>query len=567
MRILFGAAVLFLLAMTACKQQQLSGTSEQDYPAMVKEALEKEGLIKKKSSRPKLVVGIVIDQFRPDYLSRFSEQFSEGGFNRLMREGFYNKNTHYNYVPTYTGPGHASVYTGTTPAIHGIVGNSWYNRVMEESEYCAEDTSVSAVGSNSTYGNISPENLLTTTITDELELVTGREAKVVGVAIKDRGAAFPAGHLADGAYWFDKKYGKFITSTFYKTELPAWVEAFNDRRLPQQYMDSTWSTSLPLSEYEGPDDSPYEEVFRGKEKATFPYDLSVLAGQNGNYNFFTYTPFANSVVTELAKAAIEGEQMGADAVTDLLALSYSSTDILGHSFGPRSVEVQDMYLRLDRDIEDLLNYLDETVGKGEYLIFMTADHAAAEVSQSLIDQKVPAGYFDENALAVQAEAFLQEMYGVEGLMEYATNLQFYLNHDLIYASKLDLQDVQEALADYLRRHAGVAKVFTAAQIQTEGYTEGIAQKLQKGYYFKRSGDVLMVLDPAWIDYGGYGTTHGSGYNYDSHVPLIWYGWGVEEGVSYQRQHITDIAPTLSFMLDISLPNGATGEPILELLKD
>ncbi|WP_017733719.1 alkaline phosphatase PafA [Nafulsella turpanensis] len=567
MRALFGVAVLFLLGTTAFKQQHVPLATEEDYPALVRKTLEEEGLIKKRSSQPKLVVGIVIDQFRPDYLSRFADQFSEGGFKRLMKEGFYNRNTHYNYVPTYTGPGHASVYTGTTPAVHGIVGNSWYNRVMEESEYCAEDTSVSAVGSNSAYGNISAENLLTTTISDELELATRREAKVVGVAIKDRGAAFPAGHLADGAYWFDKKYGKFITSTYYRTELPAWVEAFNERRLPQQYMDSTWNTFLPLSEYEGSDDTPYEEVFKGKETATFPYDLSVLGGQNGNYNLFTYTPFANSVVTELAKAAVEGENMGADAVTDLLALSYSSTDILGHSFGPRSVEVQDMYLRLDRDIADLLNYLDETVGKGEYLVFLTADHAAAEVAQSLIDQKAPAGYFDQNSLAEEVEAFLQEVYGVAGLMEYATNLQFYLNHDLIYTSKLDLQDVQQTLAEFLRRKAGVAAVYTASQMQTEGYTEGITQKLQKGYYYKRSGDVLMVLDPAWIDFANYGTTHGSGYNYDAHVPLIWYGWGVEEGVSFKRQHITDIAPTLSFMLDISLPNGATGEPILELLEE
>ena len=560
MRALFGAAALLLLSGTACKSQQPVATAPATPPAVIVDANAAKG-------QPKLVVGIVIDQFRPDYLNRYSAQFSEGGFNRLMREGFYNKNTHYNYIPTYTGPGHASVYTGSTPAIHGIVGNSWYNREWEESEYCAEDTTVSAVGSNTEYGKISPKNLLTTTISDELELATGRQAKVVGVSIKDRGATFPAGHLADGAYWFDKKYGKFITSTYYMEALPDWVRFFNNRRLPQQFMDSTWNTLLPLNAYEGPDDTPYEEVFRGKEKATFPYDLSVLGGQNGNYNFLTYTPFANTVVTEFAKAAVEAEQMGADATTDLLAVSYSSTDILGHSFGPRSVEVQDMYLRLDRNIADLLEYLDATVGKGEYLVFLTADHAAAEVAQSLLDQKVPAGYFDQEELAVAAESFLRQVFEVEGLVEYATNLQVYLNHDLIFARELKLEEVQESLAEFLRRQKGVARVFTGSDILEEEYAEGIPQKLQKGFYFKRSGDVALVLDPAWIDYGGYGTTHGSGYNYDSHVPLIWYGWGVEPGVSYKRQHITDIAPTLSFMLNISLPNGASGEPILELLEE
>ncbi len=563
MKGLFCVALAVLLAGTACRSQQSSNATDRS----LSNTGQAGGPVSQAKEQPKLVVGIIIDQFRADYLNRFASQFGEGGFNRLTKEGFYNRNTHYNYVPTYTGPGHASVYSGTTPAVHGIVGNGWYNRKLERSEYCAEDTTVSAVGSNTEWGKISAKNLLSSNISDELKLATAGQAKVVGVAIKDRGAVFPAGHLANGAYWFDKKYGKFITSTYYATELPAWVESFNGRRLPQQYMDSTWNTLLPLSQYEGPDNTPYEYVFKGKETPTFPYDLSALKGANNNYDLFTYTPFANSVVTELAKAAIEGEDMGQDAVPDLLALSYSSTDILGHSFGPRSVEVQDMYLRLDRDIESLLNYLDETIGAGEYTVFLTADHAAAEVPQYLMDQRLPAGYFNSKELAVQVEAFLKEKYGVEGLMEYSTNLQVYLNHEVIFQNKLDLQEVQQSLADFLRRQEGVATVYTASQIQKEGYTEGIPQMLQKGYYFKRSGDVLMVLDPAWIDFMTYGTTHGSGYNYDTHVPLVWYGKGIPTGVSYKKQRITDIAPTLSFLLNVNLPSGASGEPILEILEE
>lgn len=518
------------------------------------------------NKHPKLVVGIVIDQLRPDYLFRYTPYFSEGGFNRLLNGGFYNKNTHYNYVPTYTGPGHASVYSGTTPAVHGVVGNSWYSRELGRSVYCAEDTAVTAVGSNSNQGRISARNLLSTNISDELKLSTNQQAKVVGISIKDRGSAFPAGHMPDGAYWYDSKYGKFISSTYYMDELPDWLTSFNDRRLPQQYMDSTWHTMMPVEQYEGPDDSPYELVMKGKETPTFPYNLAELKEANNNYSLLTYTPFANTVITELAKAAVAAEQMGQDEVPDLLAVSYSSTDILGHSFGPRSVEVQDMYMRLDRDIEDLLNYLDETVGAGEYLVFVTADHAAAEVPQYLMDRQVPAGRFSFKDLNEEVMDFLQETFGVEGLMEYATNQQYYLNRQVLQENNLKLDDVQQQLADFLRDKEGIASVYTAQQLQVQGYGEGIARKLQKGYYYKNSGDVFVVLEPAWMDFGSYGTTHGSGYNYDTHVPLLWYGKNVKVGSSAKRQSITDIAPTLSFMLDISLPNGATGEPIQELLE-
>lgn len=559
MRGIFKAAGMVLLLASACRAQE---------PAKQAQATEEEPKAYVTTNKhPKLVVGIVIDQLRPDYLFRYTPYFSEGGFNRLLNEGFYNKNTHYNYVPTYTGPGHASVYAGTTPAVHGVVGNGWYSRALGRSVYCAEDTAATAVGSNSDAGRISARNLLSTNIADELKLSTNEQARVVAISIKDRGAAFPAGHMPDGAYWYDNKYGKFISSTAYMNELPAWVNAFNDRRLPQQYMDSTWHTLLPVEEYEGPDDSPYELVMKGKETPTFPYSLAALKEANNNYSLLTYTPFANTIITELAKAAVEAEEMGQDEIPDLLAVSYSSTDILGHSFGPRSVEVQDMYLRLDRDIEDLLNYLDETVGEGEYLVFVTADHAAAEVPQYLMDKQVPAGYFSFKQTNEEVMSFLQETFGVDGLMEYSTNQQYYLNRKVISDNNLRLDEVQQQLAAWLRDKEGVASVYTAGQLQEQGYGEGIAHLLQKGYYYKNSGDVFVVLEPAWMDFNSYGTTHGSGYNYDTHVPLIWYGKNIKAGSSAKHRAITDIAPTLSFMLDISLPNGATGEPIHELLEE
>lgn len=560
MRRLFRSAFVLLFLLTAC----LSPKSKTDE---IKEQLdESQGYNTANPPQPKLVVGIVIDQFRPDYLYRFSDQFSEGGVKRMIKQGFYNRNTHYNYIPTFTGPGHTSIYTGTTPAVHGIVGNSWYSRELGRTIYCAEDSLARGVGTNSDAGKMSSRNLLSTNISDALKLSTNKEAKVVGISLKDRGAAFPAGHIPDGAYWFDKKYGKFISSTFFMDELPAWVEEFNDRRLPQQYMDSTWNTLLAMEEYEGGDDTPYERVLKGKKAPVFPYNLAELKESNGNYGLLSFMPFANTVVTELAKAAIEGEQMGQDKIPDLLAISYSSTDLLGHSFGPRSVEIQDMYIRLDREIESLLNYLDATVGQGEYLVFMTGDHAAAEVPQFLIDQKIPAGYFSQSEIAEKAEDFLDRTFQVEGLLEYVINQQVYLNHEVVLSHNLKLIDVQQQLASYLRDIKGVASVFTAKELQAQVFSNGMSHMLQNGYFYKNSGDVFMVLEPGWMDYGKYGTTHGSGYTYDTHVPLLWYGWKIKEGSSSKKQNITDIAPTISFLLGISLPNGATGEPILEITE-
>ncbi len=548
-----------LLVLTACRSQQpIAGlTGNQPVQWQSGEAY---------TSKPKLVVGVIIDQFRPDYLQRFYHHFGSGGFKRLMTQGYYNRNTHYNYVPTVTGPGHASVYAGTTPAVHGIVANSWYSRELSRTVYCAEDTLARSVGSDTDAGRRSPRNLLTTNIADALKLSTNSKSKVVGVAVKDRGAIMPAGHMADGAYWFDSRQGKFISSTYYMEALPDWVNAFNTKSLPQQYMDSTWNMLMPLATYEGPDDSPFEKVFKGKRAAVFPYNLRELGPDNGNYSLLTYTPFANTIVTELAMAAIAGEHMGQDEVPDLLAVSYSSTDILGHSFGPRSAEIQDMYLRLDQDIAYLLNYLDSTVGEGQYVMFLTADHAAAEVPNYLVTNKVPAGYFSQKDLRRKAEAFLQNTYGEDGLVEYVTNQQVYLNHKIVRDKKLDLDVVQQSVASYLRDVDGVVAVYTSGELRQQDYCEGNPWLLKKGYNYKRSGDVFVVLEPGWLDGGKVGTTHGTGYNYDTHVPLLWYGGHIKPGSSVRRQNITDVAPTLSFMLDIILPNGANGEPIQEVLQ-
>ncbi|HSF56300.1 MAG TPA: alkaline phosphatase family protein, partial [Algoriphagus sp.] len=364
------------------------------------------GLAQTQSEKPKIVVGIIVDQMRQEYLYRFADRYTEGGFKRLMNEGFMMTNGHYNYAPTVTGPGHASVYTGTTPATHGIISNSWYSKKFNKFIYCAEDSTVTNVGGTPENGEISPRNMLTTTVTDELRFSTGKRSKVVGIAIKDRGASLPAGHLGD-AYWYDDVNGEFMTSSYYYDSLPQWVADFNAKKIPDSYLSKTWETLFPLDTYVNSisDNNDFEGVPVGKQTPTFPYHLDSLRAANTGYGLIAATPYGNSLTLDFALAALEGEKLGQGEVTDFLAVSFSSPDYIGHRFGPASVEVEDNYLRLDRDLEVFLNYLDETYGKGQYLVFLSADHAVADVATHMISERVPAGNLNPGYVFGQLQGY------------------------------------------------------------------------------------------------------------------------------------------------------------------
>lgn len=518
-----------------------------------------------KPEKPKLIVGIIVDQMRQEYLYRFADRYKEGGFKRLMNEGFMMKNGHYNYIPTYTGPGHASVYTGTTPATHGIIGNSWYVRSLNGSLYCAGDSTVTNVGGTVSSGQISPRNLLTTTITDELKYATNKRSKVVGVAIKDRGASLPAGHLGD-AYWFDSANGEFMTSTYYTESLPQWVQDFNMKKVAETYLNQTWNTLYPIETYVQSieDDNEFEAPFAGKDTPTFPYDLKNLREGNGDLGLIASTPFGNSMTLDFAIAAIEGENLGNRGETDFLALSFSSPDYIGHRFGPKSKEIEDNYLRLDLEFERLLNYLDEKIGEGEYLIFLSADHAVADVATHMLSENIPAGNLNTSYINAQLKGYTQLTYGEGNWILNMSNEQVFLNHELIREKDLDLDDVQEDLANFLLRFRGIKEVYTAHAMKNTEFTEGRAAKLQMGFNHKASGDLLLILEPGWLTGGARGTSHGTGYTYDTNVPIVFYGWNVPAGQSSRYATITDIAPTLSMMLNIKFPNGATGQPITEI---
>jgi predicted AlkP superfamily pyrophosphatase or phosphodiesterase len=518
------------------------------------------------AEKPKLVVGIIVDQMRQEYLYRFADRYSDGGFKKLIGEGFMMKNGHYNYIPTYTGPGHASVYTGTTPATHGIIGNNWYVRSLDKSIYCAEDSTVYNIGGTPASGQISPRNLLTTTITDELRFSTNKRSKVVGLAIKDRGASLPAGHLGD-AYWYDSNNGEFMTSSYYKEDLPAWVKDFNAQKNPDKYLSQTWETLYSIDTYINSidDNNDFEAPFVGKDTPTFPYDLNALRENNGGYGLIASTPFGNQLTLDFALAALEGEKLGEGDVTDFLAVSFSSTDYVGHRFGPTSKELEDIYLRLDLQIESLLNHLDEKLGEGNYVVFLSADHGVADVATYMESQNVPAGNLNVGYVVSQVKGYMNTVYGEGDWVLNASNEQIFLNHKLIRDNKLNLADIEEELATFLLRFRGIKEVYTAHTLKTNSFTELRPHLLQMGYNHKASGDIMLILEPSWLTGGARGTSHGTGFSYDTNVPILFYGWNIPHGSSTRYATITDIAPTLSMLLEIRLPNGATGQPIQEIV--
>lgn len=516
---------------------------------------------------PKLVVGIVVDQMRYDYITRFWDKYSDGGIKKLITEGFNFKNNHFNYVPTYTGPGHASVYTGATPETHGIIGNDWYDRKEEMEVYCAGDDGVNPIGTNSDAGKMSPHRLMTTTFADENRLHTQMRGKTIGVALKDRGAILPAGHTANAAYWFHgKDEGKFISSSFYMEELPEWVKKFNKSGAAKSYL-KTWNTLQDINTYteSGTDENNYEGGFDGKEKAVFPYDLNKLKNENGGYDILKAVPYGNSLSVDFALAAIEGENLGKDEFTDVLALSFSSTDYVGHNFGVNSKEVEDTYLRLDQDLERLLNYLDKNFGKENYLVFLTADHAGVHVPAFLKSEKIPSGYFSFSGFEKYLDNALTENFGTSGLIEEISNGQIFFDYEKIAAQQIDVENLEKLAARIALQYDQVYKVFTRSQLGNGSFNKGIANVIQNGFNQKRSGDLIIVLEPATISYSKTGSTHGSGFSYDTHVPLIFFGNGIKSGSTVERTEIVDIAPTVSAILGISFPSGSTGNPLSVIL--
>jgi predicted AlkP superfamily pyrophosphatase or phosphodiesterase len=520
--------------------------------------------------RPKLVVGIVIDQMRWDYLYRYYDRYQANGFKRLLNEGFTCENTYINYVPTVTAIGHSTIYTGSVPAIHGIAGNEFTIEATGKSMYCAEDSTVETVGSSSNAGKMSPRNLLSSTITDELKLATNFRSKVIGISLKDRGAILPAGHAANAAYWFDDATGNWITSTFYMNELPSWVKQFNDKKVAERYLKQDWNTKYALKTYlqSSPDDNRYEGKFAGSSVATMPVKTSQLYTAK-NYGIIRTTPYGNTITFDFAKAAVESEQLGKNVVTDFLAISCSSTDYIGHKMGVNAVETEDTYLRLDEDLANFLSYLDAKIGKGAYTVFLSADHGAAHNPNFLLDNKIPAGFWEGGKVQRELNAALEQTYNAKNIVLSFSNSQVHLNNRLIEKNKLNEEAIRKDVVRFLRLQPTVAFAADINNIEEAHLPEELKKRIINGYNQKRSGVISFVLEPGWYSGSaatGTGTTHGSWNAYDARIPLLWMGWGIKHGSSNRHIEMTDIAATLAALLHIQEPNGSIGKPIEELIK-
>jgi predicted AlkP superfamily pyrophosphatase or phosphodiesterase len=522
--------------------------------------------------KPALIIGIVVEQLRFDQIERFRDRLSENGIKRLINEGTFFRNASFGYMLTQSAPGFSTISTGTEPSYHGITSDSWYLPLKNEFIYCTTDVSVNPVGGSYESGLHSPVNLNASTFADELKIATGKRSKVFAVGIKDHSSIFSAGHAADGAFWYDNTTGTWMSSSYYMNALPPWVNDFNAMKYSETYLSTTWNLLRPSADYSVclPDSNRFETGFNGRNY--FPYDINKLskpAGRNSarNFAFLRETPFGDAFTTDFAIRLIEKDSLGRDEIPDFLAICYSSTDYIGHRFGPSSVETGDAILRLDKDIETLVNYLNENLGKRNVLVYFTSAHGVSEIPGIMQDMRIPAGYFMKNQSLQLLRSYLNAIYGEGDWVRGFSERQIFLNRTLIEDARIPIEDIQKKTARFLTQFTGVASAFPYYAFEANDFGNGHLKRIVNNFSPQRSGDVIVTLNPGWVEKeGDQITNHNSPYEYDSHVPLIWYGWTVNRSTVMRKVNMTDIAATLSSLCRIPYPNACTGEPMPELFR-
>ena len=522
--------------------------------------------------KPKLVIGIVVEELNYNQLEKFHDKLSENGIKKLINEGTYFKNASYEYLLTQSAPGHATIATGAEPSFHGITSDNWYTPLKNELINCTKDVSVNSVGGSFESGLHSPVNLLVSTFSDELAIATNKKAKVFGVGLKESSAIFSAGHTANAAYWFDNTTGTWMSSSYYISALPDWVNDFNAMKFSDTYLNSTWNLLRPAKDYADclPDSNSFEIGFNNINY--FPYDLKKLRSKNtfsskNDYSLLRETPFGNSLTTNFAIRLIQKERLGKDDVTDYLSICYSATDYIGHRFGPSSVEMGDAILRLDDDIKNLLTFLNDSIGKKNVLIYLTAAHGISEIPAVLEKNRIPSGYFQQNQALQLLRSYLNAIYGEGDWVKGYSERQIFLNRTLIEDARLSLDDVQKKVARFLVQFTGVEAAYPYSAFEANDFGNGNLKRIINNFSPQRSGDVIVILNPGWVEkVSDFVTNNNSPYEYDSHVPLIWYGWTVNRATVTRQVNITDIAATLSTLCKVPYPNACTGEPMFELFR-
>jgi predicted AlkP superfamily pyrophosphatase or phosphodiesterase len=515
--------------------------------------------------KPKLVIGIIVEQLRYDQLERFRGRLGQSGIRRLLNEGTSFQNASFQYMLTQSAPGHSTISTGAEPAWHGITSDSWYLPLRNELIYCTRDVNVNPAGGTPESGQHSPVNLQASTFADELKMSSGKNAKVFSVGLKEHASILSAGHSADAAYWLDNTSGSWISSTWYIDSLPAWVNDFNAMKYPEAYLNSKWELIRPVQDYFGciPDTNAFESGFKGQNY--FPYDLRKIF--NHDMSALFETPFGNTMTTQFAKKLIENEGLGKDDITDFMSICYTSTDYIGHRFGPSSFEMADAIFRLDKEIEDLMTYLVDSIGKMNILVYFTSSHGTSEIPGVLEYNRIPSGYFRQDQALYLLKSYLKALYGEgEWLKGYAER-QIFLNRILIEDSKIPLEDVQKKVARFIVQFSGIASAYPYSAFEVNDFGQGNLKRIINNFSPQRSGDVIITFYPGWVEkVNGSVTNHNSPYDCDSHVPLVWWGWSIDRATVSRKVNITDIAPTLSSLLKVPYPNACSGEPLFELFR-
>jgi len=561
-------------------------------------------LVPAQAEEPKLVVAILVDQMRYDYLERFHKVFGEGGFKLLTDQGAFMTFARYNYCPTITAPGHASAFSGSPPAMHGIIGNDWFDKRTKKMMYCVGDSTVTGVGTAGSAGKMSPRNFTGSNFADMLRL--HYQTKVVGISMKDRGAILPSGKKPTGAFWFEASSGNFVTSSYYMKELPTWVKAFNDRKLADGYLGQTWDRLLDEAKYERPDNLPGEGNLSGEKAPTFPHlvvrpkpqppaavsttepdadpgttkvapsaaasapkvSAAVVAPPKITYDNILPTPYSNQLLAEFARAAIEGEHLGAGAGPDLLTVSFSAVDACGHKFGPYSQEVEDVTLRLDRELAGLFSYLDKQIGLANVVILLTGDHAVMPTPEFAAQEGLDGQRADEVALLGDLQAKLSERFGTANVLlaKRIFDGNIYFNHDALREKNIPASDVASFIREWALSTGRYQAAYSREQL-LDGRAPGlIGERVFNGYNAERSGDVVLVYKPYTINWGGKnGTTHGSPYSYDTHIPVLLYGAPFKAGRYPDEFYITDMVPTLCAALHMDQPAASIGKPFVKVL--
>lgn len=521
------------------------------------------------SQKPKLVVGITISGMRYDYLSVYWDKFCDGGFKKMASTGANCKNARYDYLITEPSVGYASIATGAKPNAHGIVSDYWYERLSNQITYSIDDLEQSTIEGSYGSGNYSPRALQSRTLADELRVISRFKSRSIGVSMDPQAAVLMSGHTASGAYWMDPATASWISSSYYVDSLPLWVRDLNEKKYQDIYLDRMWETLLPIAEYSESmlDNNPYETGLNGQ--ITFPYDLarlSTIDKETTDYSVLMYTPWGNTHTKDMAIAAIVNEEMGQRGVSDWVHIGFNATKYLSGKYSTWSVEMQDTYLRLDKDIEHLLEFLDDHLGLENILVYVTAENALADDPRYLEESRIPSGFFNYRTSISLLKSYLNAIYGQGDWVSFYYAQQIYLNHQLIEDSRLSLEEVQDRVARFMIQMGGVSNALQAYVMQRNNFTDGVFERIQNSYHQKRSGDVIIYLTPGWVEHSSVGRNGFAEFKYGPHVPLIFYGWKVNRVTIPYKVSPVDIAPTIAYFLEISTPENASGKVIPDLVK-